>query len=428
MKKKLLSFILEICLLLPCSFALTACGNNPPDEPHTHNWSTTWSKNETEHWYACDGCDEKKDKGNHDGDVCSICGYDANHTHAWPETYQKDATHHWKECSTCGAESAKAEHDYENNICQYCGYENPDADLEMVSSVRDLEIITYDTGYEGVFTLVLLPDGKNMVIDSGATSDYYDFDIKMLVEDKLKYTHYISTIDYFVLTNTTALRAGQAEYILTDSLLGIEVKNLYTPREINDSASTCYKSALANTPATCNVVEVAESNCDILYEFKDGNGAIYSYKIDFMLSVATSDCAKDLDASIAISIEYAGKTVLISGDATEKNIDAYGSKYGGTKDVDVLITSFEASEPYAIVNSSNRPGYTGGYLASISLEEGDYAIISPISSGTNVGSLTDLLVDCCQNNLNVFLLTDESGLLTAYVTITSAGVVSVTAE
>ena len=29
MKKKLLSFVLAICLILPCAFALSACGKNP---------------------------------------------------------------------------------------------------------------------------------------------------------------------------------------------------------------------------------------------------------------------------------------------------------------------------------------------------------------------------------------------------------------
>ena len=33
MKKKFLSFVLAICLILPCAFALSACGKNPPDEP-----------------------------------------------------------------------------------------------------------------------------------------------------------------------------------------------------------------------------------------------------------------------------------------------------------------------------------------------------------------------------------------------------------
>ena len=33
MKKKFLSFVLAICLILPCAFALSACGKNPSDEP-----------------------------------------------------------------------------------------------------------------------------------------------------------------------------------------------------------------------------------------------------------------------------------------------------------------------------------------------------------------------------------------------------------
>lgn len=33
MKKKFLSFVLAICLIIPCAFALSACGKNPPDEP-----------------------------------------------------------------------------------------------------------------------------------------------------------------------------------------------------------------------------------------------------------------------------------------------------------------------------------------------------------------------------------------------------------
>ena len=411
MKKKLLSFILAICLLIPCSFALTACGNNPPDNPpHTHNWDTIYSYNSTSHWLTCDGCDEKKSFGNHNivNDSCSVCGYDVAHTHSWPETYQKDATHHWKECSTCGAKSAKVGHDYENNVCQDCGYEN--ADLEMVSSVSDLEIITYDTGTAGVFTLVCLPDGKYMVIDSGNEG----FDTSMLVEDKLFYTYGVSTIDYFVLTNTNSARTGQASYIVQN----FEVKNFYTPREINDSAPTCYRSALANTPNTCNIQEVGESNCDILYRFKDGNGTIYSYKIDFMLPVATNNCAEDLDASIVVSIEYAGKTVLISGDATDKTIHGYYDKYNGQKDVDVLITSFVYTYPYAIVNSESNGK---DYLASISLDENDRVIIYSIAENTRVNDLMDCFFEAGLPTVNNI----ES---TATVTITSAGVVSVTAE
>lgn len=417
MKKKLLSFILAICLIMPCALFLSACGNNPPDDPpHTHNWSTTWSRNSSEHWLTCDGCDEKKDKANHDGDICSVCGYDTNHTHSWPETYEKDSTHHWKECSTCGAETEKAEHDYENKTCKECGYFNSDADLPVVSSVRDLEVITYDTGDLGLFTLVKLPDGKNMVIDSGDER----FDTNLIVEDTLLYEEGLWCIDYFVLTNTNAARTGQAGYIIRT----FEVLNLYTPRVIG-SAPSCYTDALTIVPNTCNKVEVAESNCDVSYQFRDSSNNTYSYTIDFMLPVATADCTNDYDASIVISIEYQGKTILITSDNSQVNIKGYIDNYDGQKDVDVLICSFLYTDPYAITNS---PSFAGkDYLDCISLEAGDYAIITPISAPDRSVNLDTALVNICGRN-NVYLLTDQSNLYTAYVKINSSGQITVTAE
>ena len=416
MKKKLLSFLLAICLLIPCSLALTACGSNPPD--HTHNWSSDWSYNSVDHWKTCDGCDEKKDKANHDGDICSVCGYDTNHTHSWPETYEKDSTHHWKKCSTCGTETEKAEHDYENRTCKECGYFSPDADLPVVSSVRDLEVITFDTGSEGVFTLVKLPDGKNMVIDSGDER----FDTNLMVEDNLLYVQGLWCIDYFVLTNTNAARTGQAAYIMRN----FEVYNLFTPRTINNSAPSCYTSAVNISPSSCNVVEVAENNCDITNSFKkSGSATTYSYTIDFMLPVSTEDCQSGHDASIVISIEYQGKTILITSDNSQNNIKGYIDNYDGEKDVDVLICSFLYTDPYAITNSLSFAGKH--YFESISLEAGDYAIITPISAAERVNVLAETLVNLCGYD-SVKMLTEGNNLYTAYVKINSSGQITVTAE
>ena len=416
MKKKLLSFILAICLLIPCSLALTACGSNPPDNPHTHNWSTTWSRNSSEHWLTCDGCDEKKDKGNHDGEVCSICGYESNHIHDWPESYQRNSTHHWKKCNGCDSETTKVEHDYNsNNTCKQCGYVNNSL-VPLVTNVRDLEVITYDTGSSGLYTLVKLPDGKNMVIDSGNE----DFDTNLMIEDNLLYTQGLWCIDYFVLTNTNAVRTGQAAYIIRT----FEVLNLYTPRVIGSTPS-CYTDAVAMASNSCNVVEVAESNCDISCQFRDSSNNTYSYTIDFMLPAATTDCINDYDASTAISIEYQGKTILITGDNSQINIKGYIDNYDGQKDVDVLICSFVGVEPYAITNSISFAGKD--YFECISLEDGDYAIISPISLPDRSNVLATILAGICGGD-NVYLLTEQNDLYTAYVTINGSGQITVTAN
>ena len=51
---------------------------------HEHSWSNEWSKNETHHWHACSGCDEKNDVEPHtpgaaateiDPQICTVCGY-----------------------------------------------------------------------------------------------------------------------------------------------------------------------------------------------------------------------------------------------------------------------------------------------------------------------------------------------------------------
>lgn len=79
MKKRLLSFVFAIGIVLSCGFALTACGDTP-SEPHEHNWATTWSCDADHHWYACDGCGENEDEAEHlfddDSDeICNICSY-----------------------------------------------------------------------------------------------------------------------------------------------------------------------------------------------------------------------------------------------------------------------------------------------------------------------------------------------------------------
>ena len=56
--KKILSIVLTACLLVSLCLALTACG-------HECEFATTWSKDATDHWHACTGCDEKLDKADH---------------------------------------------------------------------------------------------------------------------------------------------------------------------------------------------------------------------------------------------------------------------------------------------------------------------------------------------------------------------------
>ena len=373
MKKKLLSFVLAICLIVPCAFALTACGSNPPDDPaHTHNWATTWSKNSTEHWKTCDNCNEKKDKASHDGDTCSVCGY------------------------VKGID--------------------PNPSIPTVASVRDLEVITMATADGGYVTLVKLPDGKNMVLGAGADT----FSSELSMDGLLMNDNGVTTIDYFVLTGVADLRIGGADSIFDY----YEVKEFYYPTfGTSITASSSYNLSLekAQSENACISKTIAENNCDIDYSFKDEQNNIHNYKIDFMLPIDFAEATNERDISVVVSIEYQNKKILVTGDATVANIDGYCSKFGATKNVDVLITFYTPGEVNAIAGSANRGT---NYLDKIGLAEGDYCVIGINNGSSDVPNLYSK-VGYLGNN--VYTL-NSSTITTSTAKISTSGVVNVTAE
>ena len=66
MKKKILSFVLVICLIIPCVSFLTACIS------HEHKFNETWTINQTHHWHQCEKCGEKNDYEEHNWDNGTI--------------------------------------------------------------------------------------------------------------------------------------------------------------------------------------------------------------------------------------------------------------------------------------------------------------------------------------------------------------------
>lgn len=147
----LLALIAVLCL------AMVACM-----PAHEHEYETTWSYDETQHWHKCTGCDEVADKAAHHGGtatcgakaICADCGQpygeladhdwgewtvtteptctekgvetrvcknDPTHTetrnvdakdHSYAGTWSHDETNHWIECSACHDKKDLAAHQY----------------------------------------------------------------------------------------------------------------------------------------------------------------------------------------------------------------------------------------------------------------------------------------------------------------------------
>lgn len=117
----------QICLT--CGLIMT------PKLGHVHDYDSSWSFDEDGHWYACDGCDDKKDQDEHVFDDacdpdCNVCGYETDTAHTYGDTWSSDEDGHWNVCSECGEESKPVPHvpgpeatETDAQLCTVCGFE-----------------------------------------------------------------------------------------------------------------------------------------------------------------------------------------------------------------------------------------------------------------------------------------------------------------
>ena len=122
-----------------------------------HDFTTSWTHDDNEHWKQCSRCDKKDDVGPHTWDngtvttaptctkagertyTCTECGATKTESidatgHSWKSDWTSDATHHWHECAneSCdvtdnAGKNGYAEHSggkatcKDKAICEICG-------------------------------------------------------------------------------------------------------------------------------------------------------------------------------------------------------------------------------------------------------------------------------------------------------------------
>lgn len=117
----------QICLT--CGYIMT------PKRTHTHKYETRFTYDETGHWYACSGCEEKKEFAAHklanDCEAgCEVCGYKGAAVHSYDDTWGSDETGHWPICQVCGKPDKVQNHipgpeatELKAQLCTVCDYE-----------------------------------------------------------------------------------------------------------------------------------------------------------------------------------------------------------------------------------------------------------------------------------------------------------------
>lgn len=274
-----------------------------------------------------------------------------------------------------------------------------------VNTLKDLEVAFIDVG-QGDCIIIELPDGKNMIIDSGEYSAARNAITAYTTENS------ITKFDYLLLTHQDSDHAGNMSWVIDN----YDISYIFRPN--NEATHTTYDSQLPedfnygdgyeSTTVTYGkfmlsayneqcVVEVFNKNSDFTNTIKCGNET-YTYTFNFLtptLDIISYDNPNDY--SPIMMLEYRDKRIMFTGDAELENIAEYVTEYSNTYNVDVLKVGHHGSS-----NATTAP-----FISAIDPE---YAIIQcgeDNSYGHPHKTVLDILYNH-DNNINLYR-TDNNG-------------------
>lgn len=143
----------------------TDCNNCGQERSTTHKYETKWTKDRTQHWYACSVCGDKKDAADHtpgpeatetEPQTCTVCGYvikqSLNHVHTLSEEWTTDEKGHWHTCKDCDEIPDYVDHDFENECdtqCETCGFTRETEHVYQTQWTSDADGHWHECGFCG---------------------------------------------------------------------------------------------------------------------------------------------------------------------------------------------------------------------------------------------------------------------------------------
>lgn len=291
-----------------------------------------------------------------------------------------------------------------------------------VNALKDLEVAFIDVG-QGDCIIIELPDGKNMIIDSGEYSDARNAITAYTTANE------ITKFDYLLLTHQDSDHAGNMSWVIDN----YEISYIFRPN--NEATHTTYDSQLPDefnygdgyksTTATYGkfmlsayneqcVVEVFNKNSDFTNTIVCGDDT-YTYTFNFLTPTLDVISYNDPNNySPIMMLEYMGKRVMFTGDAELENLEEYVSTYASTYNVDVLKVGHHGSN-----NATTQP-----FINAIDPE---YAIIQ-CGEGNDYGHPHKTVLDIFYNydsNIELYRTDNNGNIL---LTIDMAGAIEFTLE
>lgn len=310
--------------------------------------------------------------------------------------------------------------------------ESVSVNYSEVDNVRDLKVYFIDIG-QGDCIFIELPDGKNMLIDTGEKRNAGKAKIDKYLRDEKGNK---VTIDYCVATHPDSDHIGLMPYVYEQyDVLKSYRPYVYSenksasalPYELNKgikikNSSNIYYDYITNVNAEQTYWEFFKDDSDFSNGFTGKDGEIYEYTVNFVMPYA--DNLNDYqyfttpnDFSAVIMLEYADRKILFTGDieyetgkkgAEQSFIREFSTSNPAMVDCDVLKVAHHGSD------SSTSPEF-------LSLVKPEYSVISCGLSNKHrhpLKSTLDNLVNCGSE----IYRTDLQG--TIILTIDSKGIMA----
>lgn len=310
--------------------------------------------------------------------------------------------------------------------------ESVSVNYSEVDNVRDLKVYFIDIG-QGDCIFIELPDGKNMLIDTGEKRNAGKAKIDKYLRDEKGNK---VTIDYCVATHPDSDHIGLMPYVYEQyDVLKSYRPYVYSenksasalPYELNKgikikNSSNIYYDYITNVNAEQTYWEFFKDDSDFSNGFTGKDGEIYEYTVNFVMPYA--DNLNDYqyfttpnDFSAVIMLEYADRKILFTGDieyetgkkgAEQSFIREFSTSNPAMVDCDVLKVAHHGSD------SSTSPEF-------LSLVKPEYSVISCGLSNKHrhpLKSTLDNLVNCGSK----IYRTDLQG--TIILTIDSKGIMT----
>ena len=310
--------------------------------------------------------------------------------------------------------------------------ESVSVNYSEVDNVRDLKVYFIDIG-QGDCIFIELPDGKNMLIDTGEKRNAGKAKIDKYLRDEKGNK---VTIDYCVATHPDSDHIGLMPYVYEQyDVLKSYRPYVYSenksasalPYELNKgikikNSSNIYYDYITNVNAEQTYWEFFKDDSDFSNGFTGKDGEIYEYTVNFVMPYA--DNLNDYqyfttpnDFSAVIMLEYADRKILFTGDieyetgkkgAEQSFIREFSTSNSAMVDCDVLKVAHHGSD------SSTSPEF-------LSLVKPEYSVISCGLSNKHrhpLKSTLDNLVKCGSE----IYRTDLQG--TIILTIDSKGIMT----